>query len=173
MSKKVGFMYKNIFTLVAIIVLTACGDSSTSSDNSLGGDESRPPKQSSENICVVESIENGFRQVVNDPDYVSSVSVVTRYSDALVLLDYDFYFYGKATYDFSKLCAKAERDIDKYVDGTFYCKNYHLKYQMLEDYREPTEFEEYDTMEEFHIEMQPDCQAYFEDWYGTVPEDYD
>lgn len=85
-------MYKYIFTLVAIIVLTACGDSSTSSDNSLGGDESRPPKQSSENICVVESIENGFRQVVNDPDYVSSVSVVTRYSDALVLLDYDFYF---------------------------------------------------------------------------------
>lgn len=160
-------MYKYLIVIAMMLAFAACDDSSTGAEDSKGDSSSRsvkPVQASMEFFCEMENIENGYRQVLNFPNRYYMVTEMTRYGDDRVLLDYDYTFYGKEAYDFPKLCIRTEKESEYYVEGTYSCSNNHLVYKAYDNYREPDEYQEKNTLELFYAEGVGNCESEYE-WY--------
>ena len=171
-------MYKYLIAMAMMLAFAACDDSSTGADDSASKGSSKNssrPKQSKEFSCVVEDTENGVRQVLNFPNRFYWITEITMQGDGKVLLDYDYFFYGPEASDFPKMCAKTGEDARYYVEGSYSCKNYHLTYQRIDEYREgDLEYGSANTIETFRIEAKEACDSKYE-WYldDLRGDDYD
>ena len=161
-------MYKRLIAAALMLAMTACDDSSSaSSDTTQTQKKSKDsrPTQSVEYSCVVEETENGLRQVLNFPNRMYEVTQISRQGTDKILLDHDIWFYGPEAYDFPKMCAKMDEDARYYVEGSYSCENFHLVYQVLDEYREGNlDYGTANSIEEFRREAQEDCESKYE-WY--------
>ncbi|MCQ2054789.1 MAG: hypothetical protein MJY82_05800 [Fibrobacter sp.] len=161
-------MYKRLIVAALMLAMAACDDSSTGAGESTSNGTSKNgkrPTQSMEFSCDVQDTENGVRQVLNFPNRMYEITEISRQGTDKILLDYDIWFYGPEAYDFPKMCAKTAEDARFYVEGSYSCENFHLVYQVLDEYREgERDYGAANSIEEFRLEALGDCESKYE-WY--------